>query len=202
MEPYRMLTSRAEYRLLLRHDNADLRLRDYGHKVGLIKEEKYNRFLEKKKNIELLKEELKQKKLTPTEEINNVLQKLNSPSLKDGITIYDLLKRNEITLSSLIENHLLTLDYSKEVMNEVEIQVKYEGYIKKVEREAEKMLKNESKQIPKDIDYQKVTNLASEARQNLERIRPTSIGQASRISGVNPADISILMIYLRKNYNE
>ena len=202
MEPYRMLTSRAEYRLLLRHDNADLRLRDYGHKVGLIKEEKYNRFLEKKKNIELLKEELKQKKLTPTEEINNVLQKLNSPSLKDGITIYDLLKRNEITLSSLIENHLLTLDYSKEVMNEVEIQVKYEGYIKKVEREAEKMLKNESKQIPKDIDYQKVTNLASEARQKLERIRPTSIGQASRISGVNPADISILMIYLRKNYNE
>ena len=197
-----MLTSRAEYRLLLRHDNADLRLRDYGHKVGLIKEEKYNRFLEKKKNIELLKEELKQKKLTPTEEVNNVLQKLNSPSLKDGITIYDLLKRNEITLFFLIENHLLTLDYSKEVMNEVEIQVKYEGYIKKVEREAEKMLKNESKQIPKDIDYQKVTNLASEARQKLERIRPTSIGQASRISGVNPADISILMIYLRKNYNE
>ena len=197
-----MLTSRAEYRLLLRHDNADLRLRDYGHKVGLIKEEKYNRFLEKKKNIELLKEELKQKKLTPTEEINNVLQELNSPSLKDGITIYDLLKRNEITLFFLIENHLLTLDYSKEVMNEVEIQVKYEGYIKKVEREAEKMLKNESKQIPKDIDYQKVANLASEARQKLERIRPTSIGQASRISGVNPADISILMIYLRKNYNE
>ena len=202
MEPYRMLTSRAEYRLLLRHDNADLRLRDYGHKVGLIKEEKYIRFLEKKKKIELLKEELKQKKLTPTEKVNNVLQNLNSPSIKDGITIYDLLKRNEITLSSLIENHLLTLDYSKEVMNEVEIQVKYEGYIKKVEREAEKMLKNESKQIPKDIDYQKVTNLASEARQKLERIRPTSIGQASRISGVNPADISILMIYLRKNYNE
>ena len=140
--------------------------------------------------------------MTPTEEVNNVLQNLNSPSLKDGITIYDLLKRNEITLSSLIENQLLTLDYSKEVMNEVEIQVKYEGYIKKVEREAEKMLKNESKQIPKDIDYQKVTNLASEARQKLERIRPTSIGQASRISGVNPADISILMIYLRKNYNE
>ena len=102
----------------------------------------------------------------------------------------------------MIRNNLLSLSYPKKVMNEVEIQIKYDGYIKKVEREAEKMLKNESKQIPSDIDYSKIKNLASEARQKLEKIRPTSIGQASRISGVNPADISILTIYLRKNYNE
>ena len=139
-------------------------------------------------------------KLTPI--INNILDKLNSPTLSSGISIYDLLKRNEITLELLKENNLYESNYSKDVENQVEIQIKYEGYIKKVEKEAEKMLKNENKQIPKDIDYSKVSNIASEARQKLEKIRPTSIGQAMRISGVNPADISILMIYLRKNYNE
>ena len=202
IEPYRMLTSRAEYRLLLRHDNADLRLREYGYKVGLIDEARHNKLLEKINNIDKLKNELKSKKITPTKEINELFQKLNTPILKDGITLYDLLKRNEITINTLKENNLFTSSYSKEVENQVEIQIKYEGYIAKTQREAEKMLKNEEKQIPENIDYSKVTNLASEARQKLDKVRPTSIGQALRISGVNPADISILMVYLRKNYNE
>lgn len=202
IEPYRMLTSRAEYRLLLRHDNADLRLREYGYQVGLINEERHNRFLQKQKDIETLKEQLKKDKLSNTKETNNLLTKLNSTPIKDSISIYDILKRNEITLSILEENNLLSIPYPKEVKEEVEIQIKYEGYIQKIEREAEKMLKNEKKQIPADIDYNKVTNLASEAKQKLEKIRPTSIGQASRISGVNPSDISILIIYLRKYYNE
>ena len=202
IEPYRMLTSRAEYRLLLRHDNADLRLREYGYKVGLIDEERHNKLIEKINDIDKLKNELKNKKITPTKQINELFQKLNTPILKDGITLYDLLKRNEITINTLKENNLFTSSYSKEVENQVEIQIKYEGYIAKTQREAEKMLKNEEKQIPDNIDYSKVTNLASEARQKLDKVRPTSIGQALRISGVNPADISILMVYLRKNYNE
>ena len=202
IEPYRMLTSRAEYRLLLRHDNADLRLREYGYKVGLIDEERHNKLLEKINDIDKLKNELKNKKITPTKEINELFKKLNTPILKDGITLYDLLKRNEITINTLKENNLFTSSYSKEVENQVEIQIKYEGYIAKTQREAEKMLKNEEKQIPENVDYSKVTNLASEARQKLDKVRPTSIGQALRISGVNPADISILMVYLRKNYNE
>ena len=202
IEPYRMLTSRAEYRLLLRHDIADLRLREYGYKVGLIDEERHNKLIEKINDIDKLKNELKNKKITPTKQINELFQKLNTPILKDGITLYDLLKRNEITINTLKENNLFTSSYSKEVENQVEIQIKYEGYIAKTQREAEKMLKNEEKQIPENIDYSKVTNLASEARQKLDKVRPTSIGQALRISGVNPADISILMVYLRKNYNE
>ncbi len=201
-EPYRMLTSRAEYRLLLRHDNADIRLREYGHQVGLIDEERYSKFKEKLSNIEKLKEELQQMKITPTKENNQRLEKLNSMPIKDGITLYDLLKRTEITIELLKQEDIYKLNYSKEVEEQVEIQIKYDGYIKKVSREAEKMLKNEKKQIPEDIDYSKIKNLASEARQKLESVRPTSIGQASRISGVNPSDISILMIYLRKNYNE
>ena len=202
IEPYRMLTSRAEYRLLLRHDNADLRLREYGYNIGLIDEDRNNKFQEKKKNIETLKEKLKEIKITPTEDINKKLELLNSTPLKDGITIYDLLKRSEITINDLKEQNIINIDYEKSVENQVEIQIKYSGYINKIEREAEKMLKNEEKQIPKDIDYNDVKNLASEARQKLENIRPTSIGQAMRISGVNPSDISILMVYLRKYYNE
>ena len=202
IEPYRMLTSRAEYRLLLRHDNADIRLREYGHKVGLIDDTRYKKFITKLKDIDKLIDELKNIKLSPTKEINNKLKKLDSAPLKDGITIYDLLKRSEITIDKLEELNLLSLNYSKEVREQVEISIKYEGYIKKVEREAAKMIAHEQKQIPEDIDYNKISNLASEARQKLIKIRPTSIGQAMRISGVNPSDISILMVYLKKKYNE
>ena len=190
-EPYRMLTSRAEYRLLLRHDNADLRLREYGYKVGLIDEERHNKLLQKEKDIEELKQKLKETKIT----VKNIKGLY-------GTNVYDYLKDPTIKLKDIEKKYNIDLPYSNEVIDQVEIQVKYEGYIKKIEREAEKMLSQESKQIPNDIDYSKVTNLASEARQKLEEIRPTSIGQAMRISGVNPSDISILMIYLRKNYNE
>jgi len=202
IEPYRMLTSRAEYRLLLRHDNADIRLREYGYQVGLIDEERYQKFKTKLANIEELKQELGQTKITPSNDTNQKLESINSSPIKDGITIYDLLKRTEITIDKLNQTSLFITNYSKDVIEQVEIQIKYEGYIQKIEREAAKMLKNEEKQIPEDIDYSKIKNLASEARQKLENIRPTSIGQAMRISGVNPSDISILMVYLRKNYNE
>ena len=202
IEPYRMLTSRAEYRLLLRHDNADIRLRQYGYDAGLIDETRYAKFKNKLNDISKFKEYLKNTKITPTKEINVIFEKIGTPLLKDGIYLYDLLRRNEININTLKENKLLVSDFSKEVEEQLEIEIKYEGYIKKVEREAEKMIKNEEKLIPKDIDYSKILNLATEARQKLEKIRPESIGQALRISGVNPSDISILMVYLRKNYNE
>jgi len=202
IEPYRMLTSRAEYRLILRHDNADIRLTDYGYQVGLIKEDRYNKFITKKQNIENLLLLLKEKKLTPTLANNDLLTKLNSANIKDSITLYDLLKRTEITINTLIENDLIENNYDEEVREQAEITIKYEGYINKINKEAEKMLKQEEKQIPSDIDYNQVPNLASEARQKLIKVNPTTIGQALRISGVNPSDISILMIYLRKKYNE
>ena len=196
-DPYRLLTSRAEYRLLLRHDNADLRLRKYGYQVGLIDEDRYKKLLEKESLIEQLKQFLKEHKATPLD--NDYLLSLSSAPLKDGIDLYHLLKRPEIKIENL--EHFVSLPFEKEIKEQVEIQIKYEGYIEKENIEAEKMLKLENKKIPENIDYDKIHNIASEARQKLKEVNPTSIGQALRISGVNPADISILSIYLKKEFH-
>ena len=198
-EPYRMLTSRAEYRLLLRHDNADMRLRDYGYKLGLIDEEKYDKFQKKQKDIKSLLEYLKNHKIVTSE--NSILQKLNTSPINDGITLYDLLKRPEITIKKLIDFKKVPNIYKDDVIEQVEIYIKYEGYIKKEEKQIEKMQAMENIKIPESINYDEVINIASEAKDKLKKVMPTSLGQASRISGVNPSDIAMLSVYLKKRNN-
>lgn len=195
-DPYRMLTSRAEYRLLLRNDNADLRLREYGYKVGLIDEERYQKLIDKKNKINELINLLKETKITPKKEVNEYFEKVGSPILKDSITLYNLLKRQEFNMENI--THFVEIPYEEEIKNQVELMNKYEGYLKKTEEEARKMIELENKKIPENINYDDIKNIASEAREKLKEIRPTSIGQATRISGVNPSDIAILMVYIKK----
>ena len=194
-EPYRLLTSRAEYRLLLRHDNADLRLREYGYKVGLITDMQHDAILKKKEDISNCIEMFKGFKVSPTKELNTALANINSSVLNNGTTLFDLIKRPEVTASFIKEN--FDFDYPLYIVKQVEIEIKYEGYIKKAFKEAEKLISNELRKIPADIDYDNIPNIALEAREKLKEIRPLTIGQASRISGVNPADIAILSVYIK-----
>ena len=201
-EPYRMMTSRAEYRLLLRQDNADMRLTEIGYKAGLVSKEKYDKFLIKKENIEKEIERLKKTVIKPTEKVNNLLNKNNSSPISTGVKLVELLKRTELTYENLDEIDLDRPVLSDAEKEEVEIETKYEGYIKLQLVQVEKFKKLENKFLPDNIDYLNLKGISLEARQKLDKFKPTSIGQASRISGVSPADISVLLIYLEQNKKE
>lgn len=196
-EPYRMMTSRAEYRLLLRQDNADLRLTPIGHEIGLISDERYAKFEEKEKNIQKEIERLKNLVVKPTDKVNSFLEKCGTSALTTGTKMAELLKRPEITYKVLREIDEEMPFLTKQEAEEVEIQLKYEGYIKMQEAQVEKFKKLETKLLPEDIDYETVQGISLEARQKLNKFKPRSIGQASRISGISPADVSVLLIYLQ-----
>ena len=196
LEPYRLLTSRAEYRLLLRHDNADQRLLKYGYENKLISKDRYNRFLMKMNKIQEMKEFLKDAKVLKATGVNDYLETLGYPKEDMSYNAYELLRRPDVKLSKILD--LMGVEYDKDIADQVEIEVKYEGYIEKTRREAERMLKMDSIKLPQDIDYTHVDNLALEARQKLNKIKPASLGQASRISGINPSDIQVLAIYVKQ----
>lgn len=197
-EPYRLLTSRAEYRLLLRHDNADLRLTEIGHEIGLISDERYARFVAKREAIEAEKQRLKTTRIKPTAAVQKMLVDMGSTELKDGVLAADFLRRPEITYNILMEIVSRETSLTADIEEQVEIQIKYEGYIEKSLNQVEKMKRMEGKKIPENIDYDAIGSLATEALEKLKKIQPLSIAQASRISGVNPADISILLVYIEQ----
>ena len=200
-EPYRMMTSRAEYRLLLRQDNADERLTEKGYKIGLVTEERYKRFKDKRQRIENEINRLKNLKITPKADINKALEDMGSAALKFPTTLYDLLRRTELNYDNTLFLDPKRPVLRKEIKDYVETVIKYEGYIQKQIAQVEQFKKLENKKIPEDINYDDVKSLRIEARQKLNKIRPNSIGQASRISGVSPADINVLLIYLM-TYNK
>lgn len=200
-EPYRMLTSRAEYRLLLRHDNADERLRKYGHDAGLVNDEVYSRYLDKMNRIHAEIERLDTIHFSPKSEINEVLEEKGSTRLKEGVTARAILQRPELVYEDLLP-YIEHVDLTEEEMRRVTILIKYKGYIEKTLRQVEKVKNMEEKQIPADLDYDDVLNLSLEARQKLKKVRPVTIGQATRISGINPADISVLLIHLKTQYGD
>lgn len=195
-EPYRLLTSRAEYRLLLRHDNADLRLTDVGYEIGLIKEDRYQRFNKKRDWIAAEKERLKSEKIGPRTDVQELLRSLGSKELDNATDLHTLLKRPEVTYQHIEKIAPPETKLSDDIAEQVEIQIKYEGYIRKQLQDVERLKKMEKKRLPGDLDYMGIHGLAMEARQKLDKVKPLSIGQASRISGVTPADISVLLVYL------
>ena len=198
-EPYRMMTSRSEYRLLLRQDNADLRLTEIGHDIGLISDERYKKYLIKKEKIEKEIQTLKNTVVKPTKEVNDLLVKYGTSELTTGTKMSELLKRTELNYEKLEPIDENRPELTLQEKEEVEIQVKYEGYIKMQEAQVEKFKKLEEKLLPENVDYEQINGLSLEARQKLNKFKPRSIGQASRISGVSPADISVLLIYLQMN---
>ncbi|WP_392455200.1 tRNA uridine-5-carboxymethylaminomethyl(34) synthesis enzyme MnmG [Chryseomicrobium aureum] len=197
-EPYRLLTSRAEYRLLLRHDNADLRLTDLAYEIGLVSKERHDRFTAKKEAIEAELKRLRSIIIKPNEETQNLIRSVGGSELKDGIRASDLLKRTEMTYDLVAQLVPSEVELSEDSKEQVEIQVKYEGYIEKSLQQVDKLKKMEDKKIPENIDYDAISGLATEARQKLKEVLPLSLAQASRISGVNPADISILLVYIEQ----
>lgn len=197
-EPYRLLTSRAEYRLLLRHDNADMRLTELGHTIGMVSDERYAKFQAKKARIEEEIKRLRGIMIKPNEATQQLIRDAGGSELKDGIRGADLLKRPEMTYDMIAQLTASEVDLEEEVKEQVEIHIKYEGYIEKSLQQVEKLKKMENKKIPEDIDYHAISGIATEARGKLAEVRPLSIAQASRISGVNPADISILLVYIEQ----
>lgn len=197
LEPYRLLTSRAEYRLLIRHDNADFRLSEIGYEIGLLSEERYQTFMQKQQAVEAEIARLQTVRLKPTEELQNFLATKNSTALKDGFLFADLLKRPELDYAGLYPFAPLEKELPNDVISQVEIEIKYAGYIKKAVDRVEKLKKMEEKRIPENIDYDAINGIATEAKEKLKKIQPETIAQASRIGGVNPADISVLMVYVQ-----
>ncbi|WEV39815.1 tRNA uridine-5-carboxymethylaminomethyl(34) synthesis enzyme MnmG [Lactobacillus sp. ESL0681] len=201
-EPYRLLTSRAEYRLILRHDNADLRLTDYGYQLGLISEERYSKFTAKKAQITQAKRVLESITIHPTKEVQEYLQGIGEDELKAGLKADAFLRRPRVTIPDIEQLSGTSISSDRYVKEQIEINVKYAGYIKKEQQQIDRLHRQEAKKIPADLDYQAINGLATEARQKFEKIRPETLAQAERISGVNPADLAILSVYVQNGHYE